>query len=121
MVKVLGPTSAPVATGTVADAIQFIKWRISRFRKGIERSSVGYVRGRSLPLISRASGSRLTRETMAAGVSTFHNDDLVDPEARKSWTSAASGLGMHGLNRYVQKFIENNPQQNPPWVIPSPE
>ena len=120
MVKVRGPMFSPTASGTVGEAIEFVKWLSSPFRKEYERSGMAVVRARKLPLIPMTSDVEAIRNTLAAGVSTYRSSDFLDAESRNSWASAASGLGYSGFNRYCQKFIEYNPQRESPWNIPSP-
>lgn len=120
MVKVRGPMFSVTASGTVGDAIEFVKWLKSPFRKEYERAGMAYVRGRVLPLIPMTPAVLAIRGTLGAGVSTYHDDSQVSPEYRNSWDSVARGTGMSGFNRYAQKFIENNPQRKYPWNIPSP-
>ena len=121
MVKVQGPMFTVTAKGTVGDAIEFVGWLGSAFRKGEERTTVAYVRARGTPLIPMTRDVVAIRNTLAAGVSIWHDDSQVSAEGRNSWIYFASGLGMSGYNRYVQKFMENNPQRATPWNIPSPE
>ena len=121
MVKVRGPMFSVTASGTVGDAIEFMTWKGSAFRKDYERSGMAFVRARKLPLVPMTSEVVAIRGTLGAGVSTYHDDSQVDAEDRNSWLYYASGTGMSGFNRYCQKFIETNPQREAPWNIPSPE
>lgn len=121
MVKVRGPMFSVTASGTVGDAIEFVRWRKSAFTKGIDKSGMAYVRGRVLPLTPMTNAVVSTRNTLGAGVSTWQDSGQVAPEYKLSWDSVASGTGMSGFNRYTQKFIEYNPQRKTPWNIPSPE
>lgn len=121
MTKVEGPMFTMTASGKVGDSIWFMKWRGSGFRKPEERAGIAYVRGRGFPLISRTPSAVALKSTMSAAVSSWHDNSYLDAESRNSWSSAGSGLGLSGFNRYNQKFIENNPQRESPWNIPSPE
>jgi len=121
MAKVRGPMFSITASGTMGDAIEFVRWIKSPFRVEKDRSGMAYVRGRVLPLVYWTKYEASIRGTWAAGVSTYHDENLLNAESRNSWASAASGTGMSGFNRYCQKFIENNPQREEPWNIPSPE
>jgi len=120
MVKVQGPMFTITASGTVGDALEFMKWRGSDYRKPDEKAGIAYVRSRRLGKLPNTPQALAMRETLSAGVSAWHNDSLVPAEYRNSWASAGSGLGLSGFNRYVQKFVETNPQRQPPWNIPSP-
>jgi len=121
MVKVTGPMFTVSASGTVGNAINFLKWMGSPFKKEYERATIAVVRARGFPLIPKTPDVLAIRLTLAAGVSTWHNDSVIDAESRNSWLYFSSGLAMNGFNRYVQKFIDNNPQRQSPWNIPSPE
>lgn len=121
MVKVRGPMFSVTASGTIGDAIEFVTWKKSPFRKDYERSGMAYVRGRVLPLIPKTNAVLAIRGTLGGGVSTWQDSNQVDPEYKNSWDYYASATGMSGFNRYLQKFIENNPQRETPWNIPSPE
>lgn len=121
MVKVRGPMFSITASGTIGNAIEFVRWIKSPFRKEYERVGMAYVRGRVLPLVPMTNAVLAIRGTLRAGVSTWQDGSQVDPEYKNSWDSVASGTGMSGFNRYTQKFIENNPQREAPWNIPSPE
>lgn len=121
MVKVRGPMFSITASGTVGDAIEFVRWLKSPFRKEYERAGMAYVRGRVIPLVPMTNAVVSIRATLRAGVSTWQDSGQVPQDYKLSWDSVASGTGMSGFNRYAQKFIENNPQRKPPWDIPSPE
>lgn len=121
MTKVRGPMYSVTASGTYGDAIEFIRWIKSPFRLFKERSGIAYVRGRVLPLKPMTNAVVTIRAVLACGVSTYQDGSRLDAESRQSWDSVASGTGMSGFNRYVQKFIETNPQRQAPWNIPSPE
>lgn len=109
------------ASGTVGDAIEFVRWLKSPFRQEFERSGMAYVRGRVLPMTPMTLAVRYIRYTLLAGVSTWQDSGQVPQDYKLSWDIVASGTGMSGFNRYTQKFIESNPQRKPPWDIPSPE
>jgi len=131
MVKVRGPMFTITASGTVGDAIEFVRWIKDPFRQEKDRSGMAYVRGRVLPLKPMTNAVVAIRGTLGAGVSTWHLASMwwvSGPSAlffwggeyRNSWDSVASGTGMSGFNRYAQKFIENNPQRQSPWFLPYP-
>lgn len=121
MVKVRGPMFSVTASGTVGDAIEYIRWIKDPFRQEKDRSGMAYVRGRVLPLKPMTNAVVAIRGTLGSGVSTWQDSAQVAPEYKQSWDSVASGTGMSGFNRYTQKFIENNPQRQSPWNIPFPE
>jgi hypothetical protein len=121
MAKVKGPLFSPTASGTIGGAINFTTWRHSAFSKAEERSNVAVVRGRVLPLVPKSAPVLGMRNVMRAGVSTWHDLSQVAATDKMSWDSVASGMGMSGFNRYCQKFVENNPDREPPWNIPEPE
>lgn len=121
MVKVRGPMFSVTASGTIGDAVEFVRWIKDPFRKVYERVGMAYVRGRVLPLTPMTIAVVATRSTLGAGVSTWQDSAQVTPAYKNSWDSVASGTGMSGFNRYVKAFIENNPQREVPWDIPSPE
>jgi len=121
MVKVRGPLFSVTASGTIGDAIEFVTWKGSPFRKEYERAGVAYVRGRVIPLIPMTPQVLAIRGTLGGAVSTYQDSAQVAPEYKQSWDSVACGMGMSGFNRYTQKFIENNPLRKYPWNIPSPE
>jgi hypothetical protein len=108
-------------SGTVGDSMELLKWRGSVFPSELGRATTGIIRVRPNPLVHRTPIVKETRGTMAAGVSTWKDENITDAESRNSWIYFSSGLGMSGFNRYIQKFIENNPQKASPWNIPSPE
>jgi len=118
MVKVRGPMFSVTASGTVGDAIEFMTWKGSAFRKEYERAGMAYVRGRVLPLVPKTTAVVAIRRTLGSGVSTYQDSAQVAPEYKQSWDSVASGTGMSGFNRYLQAFIECNPQRQSPWNIP---
>jgi len=82
---------------------------------------MAYVRGRVLPLKPMTNAVVAIRGTLGAGVSIYQDSGQVPQDYKLSWDCFASGTGMSGFNRYTQKFIENNPQRQSPWNIPSPE
>lgn len=121
MVKARGPLFSVRASGTIGDAIEYMTWKGSAFRKAEDRSGMAYVRGRVIPLVPITGAVVAMRGTLGAGVSTWQDESQVAAIAKLSWDYYASGTGMAGFNRYVWKFIENNPQRAAPWNIPSPE
>ncbi len=109
------------AKGTVGDAIEYVRWRKAPVTVDFGRVGMVYVRGRVLPLKPMTDAVVAIRATLGAGVSIWQNSVLVAPVYKLSWDTSASGTGMSGFNRYTQAFIENNPQRQSPWNIPSPE
>jgi hypothetical protein len=121
MAKVTGPMFTISASGTVGDALNFLHWMGSPFPQDYKRTTVGIVRKRTLPLIKKTPELLAIRSTLSAAVSTWHDDSKVDAMSRHSWIYFSSGLAMSPFNRYVQMFIESNPQRQPPWEMPSPQ
>lgn len=121
MTKVTGPFFTFTVSGTYGNVIQLMKWRSSPFRKEEERTGIAYVRVRRLPGVSKTPVVLSIRDTLAAGVSIWHAEDSMCAESRNAWEASACALAMSGFNRYLQVFIENNPQRKPPWEVPSPQ
>ena len=121
MVKVIGPMFTVTASGTVGGSVEFLKWRGGAFQFDYMRATSGVVRIRAYPQKNKKPLAISIKNTLAVGVSAWHDDSVIDAESRHSWIYFASGLAMSGFNRYVQKFVENNPQRESPWNIPSPE
>jgi hypothetical protein len=120
MTKVTGPMLSVTLSGTYGGCIQFMKFRESPYRKDEEKSGIGYVRVHRLSPEKVKPDLFSIQDTLAAGVSIWQAEDSMSAETRNSWASAASGLAESGFNRYIQCFIENNPQRQPPWNVPSP-
>lgn len=120
MAKVKGPMFSVVASGSYGDIIEFMKWKRSSFRRDFERSGTGYVRARGFPTVPNTGAVVSMRRTFRAGVSIYQDDSQCGPDARMSWDVAASGTGMSGFNRYLQAFVDYNPQRSAPWNVPEP-
>lgn len=108
------------ASGTVGDAIEFMTWKGSAFRKDYERAGMAYVRGRVLPLTPMTFALRSIRYTLWAGVSLWVDGERVPPKDKLSWDFYAQGTGMSGFNRYLWGFIDANTQRKPPWGVRRP-
>lgn len=121
MVKVIGPMFSVTKSGTVGDSVEFMKWMGSSFTQEFMRATSGTVRLRAYPAKNRGPLAVAIKNTLAAGVSTWLDDSVVTAESKHSWIYFSSGLAMSGYNRYIQKFMESNPQRASPWNIPTPE
>jgi hypothetical protein len=109
MARVTGPLFSLDASGTIANAMVFAKWK-----------GQNYVRLHVVPSNPQSAGQTSQRNTMAAAVSCYKDIGQVPQASKTSWDYYASGTGMSGFNRYTSKFIQTNTQKASPWTVPSP-
>jgi hypothetical protein len=119
--KLLGPMLNITASGNFEGGIQFMRYRGDVHRKVEERSGVAYARVNRFPTPQKTPRWIAARATLSAGVCIWRDESSMGAESRNAWDASASGLAMSGFNRYLQVFILNNPQREPPWVVPSPQ
>lgn len=109
MARVYGPLFSLDASGTIADAMTFSKWK-----------GLNYVRLRVIPGNPKTASQTSQRNTLAAAVSSWKDVASVPVASKTSWDTYASGTGMSGFNRYTSKFIATNTQKAAPWTAPAP-
>jgi len=110
MAKVIGPLFSLDASGTIAGAMTFSKWK-----------GLNYVRLRVDPANPQTASQTSQRNTLAAAVSCWKNLTSVDAVSKSSWDVSASGTHMSGFNRFTSVFIRTNTQKTTPWTVPSNE
>lgn len=121
MAKVMGPLFSIAKGGTVGNAINYLRWRNCSGTPVYERANFGVVRIRGDVIFPRGLDQKAMNGVLSAAVSSWHDESVVPAESRHSWLYYSSPLSMNDVNRYIQKFIENNPQRSAPWNIPGPE
>ncbi len=107
MAKVTGPLFSLDASGTIAGAMTFSKWK-----------GQNYVRLRVDPANPQTASQTSQRNTLAAAVSCWKNLTSIDATSKTSWDASASGTGMSGFNRFTRSFINTNTQLTTPWTVP---
>jgi len=110
MARVTGPLFSLDASGTVADAMTFSKWK-----------GLNYVRLRVIPANPQTDSQVSQRDTLAAATSTWKNAVSLPAASKNSWGASASGTGMSGFNRFTSVFIRVNTQKEAPWTVPPVE
>jgi hypothetical protein len=110
MAKVTGPLFSLDASGTIANAMTFSKWK-----------GKNYVRLRVIPANPQTAGQTSQRNTLAAAVSCWKNSTSLNATSKSSWDASASGTGMSGFNRFTSVFIRTNTQKTTPWTVPANE
>jgi len=108
--RVTGPLFSLDASGTIANAMTFSKWK-----------GKNYVRLRVIPANPQTASQTSQRDTLAAGVSAWKNNTSLTAGSKSSWDASASGTGMSGFNRFTSVFIRTNSQKTTPWTIPPVE
>jgi hypothetical protein len=110
MARVTGPLFSLDASGTIANAMTFSKWK-----------GMNYVRLRVIPANPQTASQTSQRNTLAAATSCWKHGTSIDAVSKSSWNASASGTGMSGFNRYTSVFIRTNTQKVAPWTVPAVE
>lgn len=110
MARVTGPLFSLDASGTVAGAMTFSKWK-----------GLNYVRMRVIPANPRTASQVSQRNTLAAATSSWKFNVSLNAASKSSWNASASGTGMSGFNRFTSVFIRVNTQKIAPWTVPPVE
>ena len=93
MAKVDGPLLSLDASGTIAGALTFSKWK-----------GVNYVRQRVTPYNPKSAGQTTQRTAFSDGVALWQTKDA---STKTDWTNRAKSLGysMSGFNLFVQQYL----------------
>lgn len=110
MARVTGPLFSLDASGTIAGAMTFSKWK-----------GINYVRLRVIPANPQTASQVSQRNTLAAATSVWKWSTSLDAVSKASWNTSASGTGMSGFNRFTSVFIRTNTQKTTPWSVPPNE
>ena len=110
MARVTGPLFSLDASGTIAGAMTFSKWK-----------GINYVRLRVTPANPQTASQTSQRNTLAAATSVWKWSTSLDATSKASWNTSASGKGMSGFNRFTSVFIRTNTQKTTPWTVPANE
>ena len=93
MAKVKGPLLSLQASGTIADAITFSKWK-----------GVATARAKSTPTNPNTTAQQTQRTAFSNAVASWQAQDAA---THTTWNQRATALGlaMSGFNLYVREYI----------------